>query len=213
VTQYALPEDVLDYIKGLEKRIEKLEKLPRAGNTAIDDGAITVREAGVDKVILGKLPNGTYGLGMIQGGILMPMSQLAFGLTAARADASVTPARNTWVSDGALSRTATVTTGRLIVIVSARIAVGTGGTGTPVDGYYGFQLLGPTTVQPDFGRCLYQRYNGAGMDGVLQASWVDVQDGLANGSYTVTPYMYVNSVGIPANDATFSYRRVAVLPY
>jgi hypothetical protein len=114
-----MPQDILDYIRELEKRVERLEKLPRSPNTSIDSGAYTVRENGVDRVILGKLPDGTYGLGVKQGDVIMPMSQLAFGLAAKSGDASITPTRNTWVADSALSTSATVTTGRLIVIVSA----------------------------------------------------------------------------------------------
>lgn len=46
--------DLLDYVKELEQRIQNLERSQRIGNTAIDDGSITVNNG----AIVAKHPNG-----------------------------------------------------------------------------------------------------------------------------------------------------------
>lgn len=51
MTQYNMPEDVLDYVKRLEKRVVNLEKLTRSSNTSIDSGALIIK--GNDGQIIG----------------------------------------------------------------------------------------------------------------------------------------------------------------
>jgi|SRR3954447_12768578 hypothetical protein len=212
--QYNFPDDIIDYLRGLEDRVKLLEKLSRAGTTSIDNGALQVRQDGNVRVKVGQLDDGSYGLALYDNsGLALPLSQLAFGIQASRADASITPVRNSWTDDSPLSRVVTVTNRRMIVVLTAQIRAGSGGTGTPADSYYGYRALGAQVIAPDFGRALYSRYDATGMDNTVQASYWDVQDSIANGSYTVIPTMYAGSIGAPANDSTFSYRRLTVLPY
>jgi hypothetical protein len=74
MTQYNLPEDVLDIIKGLEKRVDKLEKLARTGATTIDNGALLMKKDGKLIVAIGDLkaagynyptPDGSSQMGLI----------------------------------------------------------------------------------------------------------------------------------------------------
>jgi hypothetical protein len=60
MTQYNMPEDVLDYIKGLEDRVSKLEKLTRAGATSIDNGALTIKKNGQVIAAFGDLAQAGY---------------------------------------------------------------------------------------------------------------------------------------------------------
>lgn len=62
MTQYNLPQDVVDYIQGLEKRIEKLEKLVQVGNTSIDNGALLVKKGNQVVAAFGDL-SAVYGGG------------------------------------------------------------------------------------------------------------------------------------------------------
>lgn len=55
MTQYNMPEDVLGYIKDLEKRLTKVEKLTRSGNTSVDNGAFIVKKDDQFIGILGDL--------------------------------------------------------------------------------------------------------------------------------------------------------------
>ncbi|HVI80649.1 MAG TPA: hypothetical protein VM715_21370 [Candidatus Acidoferrum sp.] len=214
MVQYNFPDDLLDYIRGLEDRIKLLEKLSRAGNTSIDNGALEVRQNGATKTKIGLLDDGSFGISMYNdAGQPLNVSQLAFGLGGVAVDAGTTPVLNQWVDDPSLSLPVTIKNGRAIVIVSAKLSAGDGGTGTPADAWYSYRATGPTTITEDFGRGLYTRYDGFGMVRVLQASWVDLRTGLSNGSYTFIPRMYAGSVGSPSNGSSFAYRRLIVLPY
>jgi hypothetical protein len=213
---YNFPEDTREdrIIKDLIKRIEALERGTSLGSSAIDRGAVTVTEGAEPRVKMGKLDDGSYGLAVYDdAGVAFPLSQLAFGLKADRADSSITPPRNVWTLDTDLSTTVEIRSGRMIVIVSARIYAGSGGQGTPTSGTYAWQAQGPTPITANIGQALYVRYAGSGQDNILQASWVDVQEGLENGTYVITPYMLNDSVASPANDTSFSYRRLLVIPY
>lgn len=92
--QYNTPEDVLDYIKSLEERVKKLEKLTRAGVTSIDDGALTIKKLGQVIAAFGDLaqagftnvsrPDGTAQMGVL---LYTDDGKLAFSLW----DGSPTP--------------------------------------------------------------------------------------------------------------------------
>ena len=177
-------------------------------------GALTVVQGGSPKVKLGQLDNGEYGMALYnQAGQALPLSQLAFGIKATKNDGVIVPARNAWIDDSAMAQTLTVTTGRVIVILSAQITAGVAGTGTRTTGLYGYRLIGPTVVSAHPGRAFYGEYTGIGQESTYQGTWVDVQEGLAPGNYTVVPVMLNDSQGSPGNDSAFAYRRLTVLPY
>jgi hypothetical protein len=58
--QYNMPEDVLDYIKDLEKRVIDLEKLTRIGSTSIDNGALIVKKGNQVIAAFGDLAQAGY---------------------------------------------------------------------------------------------------------------------------------------------------------
>jgi hypothetical protein len=216
MTQYNFPDDIVQQIIDLEKRLSALERGTSLPNASIDKGALTVRDASRNvRVMLGLLADGSYGLAVNDAsGNPLSLAQLAFGLAASLADAAVIPtAYDTWQDDTPTQLTTTVTNKRMIVIVSARIIAGNGGQGTPSSAWFGYKTTGAQVLAPDFGRALYANYTGFGQNTVVQASWVDVRTGIANGAYTVTPQMYMNSTGVPQNNASFAYRRCTVLPY
>lgn len=215
MAQYNLPTDILDIIKGLDSRLTNMEKLVQSGSTSIDDGALEVRQAGVTKVKVGKLDDGSFGLAVYDPtGKSLPLSQLAFGIKAARYDPSVTPPNNVWTLDAnVLVTNVTVTNNRMIVVVSAQINAGSGGQGTPADAYYGWGASGAQAIAPSFQSSLYARYTGLGMQNTVQASWWDVVTGIANGTYQVQCYMYGGTIGSPSNSSDFANKRLTVLPY
>jgi len=63
---YNIPEDVLKAVNELEKRIVKLERAPRAGNTSIDSGSFTLVNPNTGNTVfyVGQLSNGDYGIEM-----------------------------------------------------------------------------------------------------------------------------------------------------
>ena len=225
MTQYNMPDDIVDQIKELARRVETLERSPRLQNASIDKGSLTVMGGpGKTRVKMGLLEDGSYGINMYDGqGNPLSVSQLAFGLMGIANDATVTPALNAWTFDNALLQITTVTNHRLIVIVTASIVAGASGTGTPSDAWYGWGAsvtdlngvaIPGANIAADLSHALYAHYAAnTGMDARTQASYVDVRTGIPNGAYTVTPAMYVASTGSPSNGATFANRRLALLPY
>src|SRR3954454_2303781 len=127
MVQYNFPDDIADIIRGLDDRLKLLEKLSRAGNTSIDDGALEVRQNGVTKSKIGLLDDGSFGIAMYNdAGQPLNVSQLAFGLGGVATDAAVTPVLNAWSDDPVLSLPVTIRNGRAIIIISAKIAAGDG---------------------------------------------------------------------------------------
>lgn len=55
---YNTPEDLLKYVRELEKRIEKLERAPRAVNSSVDSGTFTIvsPDTGLVVALFGQLP-------------------------------------------------------------------------------------------------------------------------------------------------------------
>jgi hypothetical protein len=213
--QYNQPDDILDIIKDIDSRLTAVETGANSQRTAIDDGALEVRQAGVTKVKVGKLEDGTYGINMYDAsGNPLSISQLAFGLTGQGSDSAISPTPlNAWQDDPAISQTVTVKNGRMIVIVSAQVNSGDGGAGTPTDAYFGYRASGASVIAPSKGASVYARFDGTGMQRTIQASYVDLKTGIANGTYTVVPTLYAGSTGSPSNGSSFAFRRLIILPY
>lgn len=60
MTIYNLPEDVLDLIKGLADRVDKLERLTRSPSTSIDNGALVIKKGSSLIAVLGDVSRGGY---------------------------------------------------------------------------------------------------------------------------------------------------------
>jgi hypothetical protein len=196
------------------------------GGITVRGGAITVQDAsGADTLAT----LGGSGLSISAGGSIhvhdggtltvddaaghsMPLSQLAFGMGADSTSGSITPAANAWAAGG-LSADVEVTAGRLVVIVSCKMVVGSSGGGTPCQGSMSYDLSGPDDVGPDRGRGVHFEFNGSGMNFTGQASFVYVHTGLAAGTYTVADRYMSDSTGSPQNKTTYDNRSVLALPF
>jgi hypothetical protein len=197
VTQYNLPQDILDIIQDQSKRIEKLEKLVQTGSTSIDDGALEVREAGVTKVKVGKLDSG------------------AFGLKAASDAPLVSAPLNTWAA-GPTVTGVEITTGRMVVIVSAALhTYATSPPGfSPTTTGMSYTIIGPTTVAADMSRAVTVELTTDSIRGdYMQGSFVYVHDSLPVGTYVVSSQYSRLAVGSFPGAGELQYRSIVVLPY
>jgi hypothetical protein len=216
VTQYNLPQDILDIIQDQSKRIEKLEKLVQTGSTSIDDGALEVREAGVTKVKVGKLDSGAFGLAVYNNaGLALPLSQLAFGLKAASDAPLVSAPLNTWTA-GPTVTGVEITTGRMVVIVSAALhTYATSPPGfSPTTTGMSYTIIGPTTVAADMSRAVTVELTTDSIRGdYMQGSFVYVHDSLPVGTYVVSSQYSRLAVGSFPGAGELQYRSIVVLPY
>lgn len=209
-------KNLTDRVKDLERRVLDAEtNNTRAGNTAITEGALVIRDgSGNARAKYGRLDDGTYGLALYDdSGDPVSLASLLLGLTGARNDAEVIPTRNAWTDD--LSSTVTTSSGRLLVIVTARVVAGASGSGTPSAGVYGYRVHrdGLPIVPVAFERGIYVNFNSQGMNTIGQQSAAYIETGLDPGQYTVRSAMYNSTIGSPSNDAAFSNRNLVVLPW
>lgn len=156
----------------------------------------------------------TENLIVVQGGRQLPLSQLLgqksgknTGLLSFGNGGSLSA--NAWYYDTSLNQTVQVTTGQMTVLISARLGVDT----NRGDLTAGFRVTGPTNVPAAFDDGLANEWNGFGMVGVVQGTYMALVTGLANGTYTVCPAYFLSSTGSPAAHGEVSRRQIAVMPY
>jgi len=220
----------------LIRRIEDLERRVREGFAArtleassigagglqvINEGSIIVKDGGTVRVedasggravTLGLLSDSSFGMSVNDpiSGAELPLSQIAFGLTAVSDTAAVAGGTKAiWTADG-LTATFTCATGRAIVIVGATIAMGTP-TGVDIaQAYYGYSLAGPTPLAQSINRAVHTEFGSF----VFQGTSMQVHTGLTAGTYTIAGYTMRTTTGSNAvPTVSTGNRSLIVLPY
>jgi hypothetical protein len=158
-------------IRDIWRRVSALETARGLQSSSIDGGALVIEDAGEIRisgggrvvvedaagdraVTLGLLTDSSFGLevGDPVTGTSLPLSRLAFGASARSYPGLFSAAGNgTWRTDpGETPLTVTVSTGRLLVMVSA-VLFDSNGTANSV---MSWDLSGPTAIGPDAQRAL-----------------------------------------------------------
>lgn len=174
-------------------------------------GALTVNSLTV---------TGTPGIAIQNGGTLtienalgavLPLSQLAFGLSAVETAATFTCAGNGVFRTDTLESTqvVAVTTGRLIVIVSAVLFSSVSASNAVMS----WTLTGPTNVAASNQRALVAATAGFPAAGYASGSYTYLHTGLTDGNYTIQANYRCDQYGGTADSALFENRSVIALPF
>ena len=215
--------DLLQKIKELEGRISNLERTPNIGNTAIDSGALVVKDAsGVVQCKLGLLDDGTYGLSVRDPG-LNTFRQVPYVYTSFTGLSGEVCSSTTYTDLATFGPSVTVpisSTGRILVIASAQTQWGAGPAATSRgDGRFDLDFSGANTRSPNeavdqlVGTAVHEVSivggNTATDVGIFGNTMQSVFEGLASGNTTITmKYRKGNSSTV---DVTFFRRTLTVI--
>jgi hypothetical protein len=199
-----------DQLTALVRRIEDLERTQRQTSTMlVDQGNIAVNDASGNRLIT--VGTGVAGLTAHDPGTggALPLHALAFGGIAVETAATFAAAGNgVWRTDPLEPAiTVTVSTGRLLVTVSA-VQFSSFSVSNAV---MSWTLTGPTAVAADNQRALVTCTAGYPAAGYSSGSYTFLHTGLAAGTYTVQSQYRCDQYGATAD--TFENRALIVQPY
>ena len=223
--------DLLARIQQLEEKIDRLERVPRIGNTAIDKGALIIKDelsnaiieigllsdgryglrindtAGVAQIRAGELAGGGYGLEVIDPGTgaLVSLATVAFGMRTGFV-ATAQSRNNTAFGDLATvgpTVTPTVgTSGNLVLFIGGEVLT-VGPTGV-----MSAEFSGPSSVSPsdDKSYVLAQSPNASTL--LMGSCRALLYSGLSAGTYTITAKY--RTVG---GSVSWQNRSLVAIPY
>lgn len=222
--------DLLAKIVQLEDRIDKLERVPRIGNTSIDKGALIIKDAagndivevglmsdgryglrinntaGAAQIRAGELAGGGYGLEVVDsGGQLVSLATIAFGIRTAFI-ATAQSRNNTAFGDLATvgpSVSVTVgTSGNMILLITAEQL-----TAGPT-AIMAADIVGPTNISPSDDKALTFAQSPSGSTLLAHSTSAILYSGLSAGAYTITAKY--RTVG---GSASWQNRSLVAIPY
>lgn len=200
----------------LERQVRELAAARRmeaatigSGGLTVTDGAIRVLDAGgVLKVQAGKLPDGTYGLAAVNdGGQLVTLSTLAFGLQAAVITTQEGRTSSTLGDLATVGPAVTVTvgeTGRCLVMVGCTASYGAVFAG----GLMGYAISGATTRAASIDEAMETSTTAENV--VFGATRAFIAEGLTPGANTITAKYASASSG---TSCLFQRRHIIALPF
>lgn len=201
--QRITPESLLSQVNDLERRIRDLASFPQLTNATIRDGALRVRDDSLlERVILGKLADGSFGLSILDAsGDSVLAETLGFGPRGDFTSTSQSRSSTSYGNLGTAGPDVSVDigpTGRMIVVVGARVVPGETG-----EGLMSYAVSGATTVAASDDNAIAVEFNPG------QMSFASVQTGLNEGSHTVQA-KYRSEDG---TSKSFSNRSLVVWPF
>lgn len=129
-----LPDTIATQLAEMDRRLRALEGAPQLVSSSIKEGALSVLNAsGASQVVLGKLPDGNYGLGQYDpsgGGTWVNLSTLAYGIAATSDTRTLSTASTSYVDlPSAFAATVTTTigaSGRALILAFCYLAPANG---------------------------------------------------------------------------------------
>lgn len=151
------PADIISRVTDLEVRISRMERTPSIGDTSIDSGTLRVKDAaGIVRVELGLLSDGSYGLNVKENASEIGFHQVPFIYTAtapAVVGTGETCSSTTYAdlaTPGPFVVVPIRSTGRILVIATAQIQWTTPFAGsTANDGRFDVEFSGANTRSPN----------------------------------------------------------------
>lgn len=185
------------------------------GTSIVVEGGGTVQVQDADgnrAVTLGLLDDASFGLQVTDpvSGASLPLSQLAFGLSAVSATAAVAGGtKGVWTADG-LSFSVSCATGRLLILIGATITMGAPTGANLVQGYYGYSLAGPSPAAASPNRAVFTEFGAFAFQGMT----AEVHTGLTPGTYTIAGATMRTTNGADAPPTvSITNRSIICLPF
>jgi hypothetical protein len=149
--------DFLERVLRLEEKVDRMERVPRIGNTAIDKGDLTIKEgsllianaSGTIVSQVGKLTTGEYGAAIDEGGHGLQQVPYIYAASVATQEPSSSSTFGDLATVGPTVTVPVRVSGKILVIISAQIQwISTAAAATVGGAYATIQMSGANTLAP-----------------------------------------------------------------